>query len=124
MIVKGKIYKDSGVWVIKYDNPTYNIDGVRVKSLDIHPEDVDDLIIIDKHAGYNEIKGEEFNFEIKKEWINDELFDYAKLVWSDSDNNSPETWSDIHAEYIKDASEEYIYFIDWLRKNYNTPIKK
>jgi hypothetical protein len=122
--MRGKIYKEDTSWVIKYDNPTFNIDGIRVKSMEIHPDDVDDLKIIDKHAGYSEIKGEEFDFEIKTEWVGDLLFDYAKLVWSDSDNSSEKTWSDIYREYIKDASDEYIYFIDWLRKNYNIPTKK
>jgi len=122
--MRGKIYKEDTSWVIKYDNPTFNIDGIRVKSMEIHPDDVDDLNIIDKHAGYSEIKGEEFDFEIKTEWVGDLLFDYAKLVWSDSNNDSPETWSDIYREYIKEASEEYIYFIDWLKKNYNIPTKK
>lgn len=122
--MKGKIYKEESVWLIKYDNPTFKFDGIRVKSMEIHPDDVDDLKIIDKHAGYDEIKGEEFIFENKKEWVNDELFDYAKLVWSDSDSDLPETWSDIYRDYIKDASEEYIYLIDWLRKNYNIPTKK
>jgi hypothetical protein len=48
----------------------------------------------------------------------------VKSSESDFSNNVPNTWDEIYRQYIKDASEDYIYLIDWLRKNYNTPIKK
>ncbi len=122
--MKGRIYKEDKSWVVKYDNPTFNIDGIRVKTIEIHPEDVEDLEIIVKHAGYNDIKGDEFMFEIKSEWIDDKLIDYGKLTWSDLNGESIDTWNDLYREYIKEASEDYIYFLEWLKKYYNVPTKK
>lgn len=42
-------------------------------------------------------------------------------IWYEGKNN--DLWREIHEDYYKQSSVEYITFYDWLKENYEAPKK-
>ena len=114
----GKLIKLNNKWVIKYVDSGMT----HINYYDLHPDDVkqieEDSYLFDnieaRIAAYPDVEFEKVS-------------EYAKLI----PKTEEESWDDIHEEYSKDEYPAFggpfthaMTFIEWLKLNYNTPIRK
>lgn len=86
------------------------------ETLPLYPDSITDNLFL----------GKEVEFEITDEFTHPELYrgvgwgdgiKYAKLI-------NVDLWNDIFESYPETINGSYISLKDWLKQNYNSPIKK
>lgn len=130
----GKLIKLNNKWVIKY----VDFGMTHINYYDLHPDDVkrieQDLYQFDnieaRIVAYPDVEFELVAFHnllVHTGIKYNEYITYARLI----PKTEEKSWNDIHEEYSKDEYPAFggpfthaMTFIEWLKLNYNPPIKK